>query len=111
MADEDPHETKPIRHRNVPAPHEGHRIARCIGPALRCLSNHAQLEYHRDDCQGAPGIKTARQESYSPKRVNYVGAIRASHAGKTRHANLFHAPKRSGRSAIKNEGFSISLRD
>jgi hypothetical protein len=35
MADEDPHETKPIRHRNVQAPHEGHRIPRCTGPALR----------------------------------------------------------------------------
>ena len=54
MADEDPHQTKPIRHRNVQAQHEGHRIPRCTGPALRCLSDHSQMEYHRGDCQGAP---------------------------------------------------------
>ena len=53
MVGEDPHATKPIRHRDVPAPHEGDRIARCTGPALRCRSHHTQLEYDRSDCQGS----------------------------------------------------------
>jgi hypothetical protein len=42
MADEDSHKAKPICHRKLPAPYEGHRILGCAGSALRRPGDHSR---------------------------------------------------------------------